>query len=432
MSIFGLIDCNNFFVSCERVFRPDLETVPVVVLSSNDGCVVARSNQAKALGIPMGAPAFQYRPVFEQHHVTQLSANFELYGNISKRISQLLTQVTPRIEIYSVDESFLELSALAVNDYLAWGEQLRARILHEIGVPVSVGIAPSKTLAKLGAEVAKRQEEHHGVYSFLQVSEATRDGILASMSIKDVWGVGRKLSPKLRAEGISNAKALAELRPQRAQQLMGIHGRQLVSELRGISCYPLEMSDTAAKSVMRSRTFGEDTNAAHVLEASIATLGAQAAFRLRRAGLSARRIGFFLNTNRHKPGYRQWSREVYLDTPTDDTGKIISLLTNELENVYQSSQAYHRLGVYLYDLVDRDTLQIDLLGTIDIAGHTREQARMVALDAINRRFGKGRMYYAAEGLSKQWQPKHQLRSPRYVSDWSELPVAHIYQARRKG
>lgn len=428
MSIFGLVDCNNFFVSCERVFRPDLEGIPVVVLSSNDGCVVARSNEAKALGIPMGAPAFQYRSIFEQHRIVQFSANFELYGDISKRISQLLTQVTPRIEIYSVDESFLELSALVVKDYVAWGHTLRERILREVGVPVSVGIAPSKTLAKLGAEVAKQHLSYAGICSFIGLPAAEQAAILKTIPIKDVWGVGRKLSPKLRAEGIAHAQALAELRPQRAQQLMGIHGRQLVSELRGTACYPLEMAGTAAKSIMRSRTFGEDTHEAHVLEASIATLGSQAAFRLRRANLSARRIGFFVNTNRHKPGYRQWSRELRLDTPTDDSGKIISLLTNELATIYSANQSYHRLGVYLYDLIDSNLLQTDLLGTTNINGHERGHARMTALDQVNQRFGKGHLYYAAEDLSKHWEPKHQLRSPRYVSRWEELPTARVYQS----
>jgi DNA polymerase V len=427
MSIFGLVDCNNFFVSCERVFRPDLEDVPVVVLSSNDGCVVARSNQAKALGIPMGAPAFKYRPIFDQYRIVQFSANFELYGDISKRISQIISEVTPRIEIYSVDESFLDLSELTIPDNRMWALQLRARILREVGVPVSIGIAPSKTLAKLGAEVAKQREEHQGVYSFVDAPKVEQDTILAHMPIKDVWGVGRKFGPKLRAEGVGTAKALAELRPQRAQQLMGIHGRQLVSELCGTSCYPLEMAGSVAKSIMRSRTFGEDTHEAHVLEASIATLAAQAAFRLRHAHLCAKRIGFFLNTSRHKPGYRQWSREVRLDTPTDDTGKIIALLTGELASIYQHSQAYHRLGVYLYDLCDNRSLQTDLLGTIDVADHTRGQARMAALDQINRRFGKGRIYYAAEDLSKHWEPKHQLRSPRYVSAWDELPIARVYR-----
>jgi DNA polymerase V len=427
MSIFALVDCNNFFVSCERVFRPDLEERPVVVLSSNDGCVVARSNQAKALGIPMGAPAFKFRPLFERNHVVQFSANFELYGDISKRISQVLTAVTPRIEIYSVDESFLDLSELDIRDYQAWANALRARILREVGVPVSIGIAPSKTLAKLGAEIAKRQEIYQGICSFIEATSEEQATLLASMPIKEVWGVGRKFSPKLRAEGVGTAKALADLRPQRAQQLMGIHGRQLVSELRGVSCYPLEMAGAVAKSIMRSRTFGEDTNAAHVLEASIATLSAQAAFRLRRAGLSAKRIGFFITTSRHKPGYRQWSRELRLSTPTDDTGKIINLLTSELEVIYQKRQSYHRLGVYLYDLVDANLVQADLLGAVNIADHDRGQARMIALDQINRRFGKGRIYYAAEDLSKHWEPKHRLRSPRYVSAWDELPVAHVHQ-----
>jgi len=278
----------------------------------------------------------------------------------------------------------------------------------------------------MGAEVAKQHEGHRGVYSFVDLTEEEQNNILASMPIRDVWGVGRKLSPKLRAEGINNARALAELRPQRAQQLMGIHGRQLVSELQGISCYPLDMAGTAAKSIMRSRTFGEDTSEAHVLEASIATLSAQAAFRLRRAGQSARRIGFFMNTNRHKPGYRQWSRELRLNTPTDDTGKIIALLAHELAAIYQRGQSYHRLGVYLYDLIDSKLLQTDLLGTIKVTGYDRDQARMAALDQINRRFGKGHLYYAAEDLSKHWEPKHHLRSPRYVSAWGELPVAHIY------
>jgi DNA polymerase V len=429
MRTFGLVDCNNFFVSCERIFRPDLEDVPVVVLSSNDGCVVARSNQAKSLGIPMGAPAFKYRPLFEQHHIVQFSANFELYGDVSKRIAKILTEVTPRIEIYSVDESFLDISELDIQNNREWGLRLRARILREVGVPVSVGIAPSKTLAKLGAEVAKQHDEYHGVYSFIDAESAQRDDILAHMPIKDVWGVGRKFGPKLRAEGVGTAKALAELRPQHAQQLMGIHGRQLVSELRGTSCYPLEMAGKVAKSIMRSRTFGEDTNEAHVLEASIATLTAQAAFALRRANLCAKRVGFFMNTSRHKPGYRQWSRELRLDTPTNDTGKIIALLTGELSAIYQRSQAYHRLGVYLYDLLDSQSVQTDLLGTVDITNQERGQARMLALDQINRRFGKGRIYYAAEDLSKHWEPKHQLRSPRYVSAWDELPLAHIYRAK---
>lgn len=423
-TVFALIDCNNFFVSCERIFRPELEGKPVVVLSSNDGCVVARSNEAKALGIPMGAPAFKFRDTFKQHHITQFSANFELYGNISKRITSILTEVTPRIEVYSVDESFLDIHELGV-DYTAWGRVVRERIWREVGVPVSIGIAPTKTLAKLGTEFAKKHPQLHGVANFMTVSPEQTEKALQATPIKDIWGVGWRLEPKLRAEGLNSALHLARLRPQRAQQLMGIRGRQLVSELNGTACYDLEPRGKIAQSIMRSRTFGEDTTHAYVLEAAITTLAANAAFRLRREGLLARRIGLFTTTNKHKPGYKRWSREVTLDTPTNDSGIIISELVRQLETFYSGSQYYHRLGVFLHDFVPEDSLQTDLLGYVDVASTERSQARMQAIDTINRRLGKGKIYFAAEDLSKSWQPKHIIRSPRYVSQWEELPTAHI-------
>jgi DNA polymerase V len=423
--VFALIDCNNFFVSCERLFRPDLEGKPVVVLSSNDGCVVARSNEAKQLGIPMGAPAFKWRYVFKEQHVTTFSANFEIYGDISKRITSLLTTVTPRIEIYSVDESFLDLSALHINDYAAWGRTVRESIRKHIGVPVSVGIAPSKTLAKLASEIAKQQPEHGGTFNFVHLHNDARHTAMNTIPIKEIWGVGWRLEPKLRAEGISTAWQLAQLRPQRAQQLMGIRGRQMVAELNGMACFGLTREHEAAKSIMRSRTFGEDTNVQHNLESAIATLGARAAFQLRREGLIARRIGFFTNTDRHKPGYRRWVRELKLDQPTADTGSIISRLVDELASAFVSSQQYHQLGVFVYDLIPEDALQTDLLGHVDGQSHDRATARMQAVDAINKKHGRGKLYYAAEDLAAAWKPRSQTRSPRYVSDWDELPVARI-------
>lgn len=423
--IFALIDCNNFFVSCERVFRPDLEGKPVVVLSSNDGCAVARSNEAKALGIPMGAPAFKYRDVFEKHQVVKFSANFELYGDISKRITALLTTITPRIEIYSVDESFLDLSTLPLTDYAEWGRVVRAAILRHVGVPVSIGIAPTKTLAKLAAEVAKKDTAHYGAVSLINASAGSLDAMLQGIPVEDIWGVGRKFAPKLRAEGVSNARALAHLRPQRAQQLMGVHGRQLVAELSGTSCHQLTPLHDPAQSIMRSRTFGEDVNQAYVLEAAIATLGSQAAFRLRCEDLLARRIGVFAETNRHKPGYRRWSRELHLHTPTNDSGQIISSLVAELGTFFSNKQYYHRLGVFLHDFVPSGALQTDMLGLVDTVSHDKSTARMQALDAINSKWGRGKLHYAAEKLSHAWQPKHKIRSPRYVSQWDELPVARI-------
>jgi DNA polymerase V len=424
--IYALIDCNNFFVSCERLFRPDLEGKPVVVLSSNDGCVVSRSNESKRLGVPMGAPAFKHKELFQRHNIVKFSGSFELYGDISKRITALLATITPRIEIYSVDESFLDLTELPISDYTAWGREVQAEIYKTIGIPVSIGIARSKTLAKLASEIAKQHDEYVGAFSFINLPEARRQAVLQDMPVQEIWGVGWRLAPRLRAEGVSSAWALANLRPQRAQQLMGIHGRQMVAELNGTSCYGLAAEQTAAKSIMRSRTFGEDTAEAHVLEAAIASLSARAAFYLRSQKLLARRIGFFTSTNKHKPGYRRWVREVQLLTPTNDTGQIISLLVKELSDAFSRGQQYHRLGIFMHDFVPEGALQTDLLGYVDGAAHDRAAARMQALDTINNKWGRGKIYYASEDLSKSWQPKRHIGSPRYVSNWNELPEARIW------
>jgi DNA polymerase V len=425
-SVYALIDCNNFFVSCERIFRPDLEGRPVVVLSSNDGCAVARSNEAKALGIPMGAPAFKYRDIFDKHQIVKFSANFELYGDISRRITSLLTSITPRIEIYSVDESFLDLSLLPITDYAQWGRDIKRYIQRHVGVPVSIGIAPTKTLAKLGADLAKEHPAYEGAISFMngELADSEKQDLMEHTPVEEVWGVGRKLAPRLRAEGVGSAWALAAMNPRRAQQIMGIHGRQMAAELSGTSCHGLTPVHEAAKSIMRGRTFGEDTNQTHVLEAAIATLGAQAAFKLRREGLLARHIGVFTETDRHKPGYRRWNRDLMLATPTNDSGHIISLLVEQVGQFYSTAQAYHRLCVYMDHFVPEGSLQTDLLGLVDVSGHDKQQARMRALDSINGRW-KGKLYYAAQDLSKTWRPVAKIRSPRYVSHWDELPIARI-------
>lgn len=421
--VFALVDCNNFFVSCERVFRPDLEGKPVVVMSSNDGCVVARSNEAKALGIPMGAPVFKYRQVFERNNVVKFSANFELYGDISRRITAVLKTITPRIEVYSVDESFLDLSRLNIQDYEAWGEVVRQKILDWVGIPVSIGIATTKTLAKLASEYAKRHPETSGVASlwgnprFLDILEA--------VPINDVWGVGWRLNPKLRGEGVSNALQLAQLSPKYAQQLMGIHGRQMVAELNGISCYPLEMLHKARQSIARTRTFGEDTNDFAALEAAIASFVTQAAFRLRVDNLLTWKAGLFLTTNRNKPGYKVWNSELRLDQPTADTGLLISYLVTELNKLYRYGLLYHRAGIWLYDFIPADNLQTDLFGLTDLARHNRAMIRMQTIDELNGRFGKGKIYYAAEDLGNKWQPKNQLRSPRYTTKLEELPTIRV-------
>jgi DNA polymerase V len=426
-TVFALIDCNNFFVSCERIFRPDLEGKPVIVLSSNDGCAVARSNEVKALGIPMAAPAFKWRDVLRDNKVVQFSANFELYGDISERLTRMLTSITPRTEVYSVDESFLDLSELEIDDYSAWASMVRARAWREIGLPVSIGIAPSKTLAKLGADRAKKDVLDTGVMNFVDMTPTELAEQLSLTDIGDIWGVGRKLAPKLKAEGVYTALHLARMRPQRAQQLLGIHGRQMIAELNGECCHPLQQLGKVRQTVMHGRMFGEDTSNFAVVESAIASLTAKAAFRLRREGLLTRRAALYLDTNRHKPGYARQVAELYFDTPTADTGYLTSQLVAQLTGLFRSNTMYHRANVLFYDLVDGHALQTDLLGYVDVAVATAGQSRMRALDHVNRHYGKGTLRYAAEDLSKRWEPKHQLRSPRYTSQWSELPVARIVE-----
>lgn len=421
--IFALIDSNNFFVSCERLFRPDLEGKPVVVMSSGDGCVVARSNEAKELGIPMGAPVFKYRHIFKEQGIVSFSGNFELYGDISRRITDILTPVTPKIEVYSVDESFLDLSELNIDDYQAWGKMVRDRIWRWIGIPVSVGIAPTKTLAKLAAAHTKKHPETGSALN-LTVQDSTLHRVLEKTPVKDVWGIGWRLAPKMRAEGIHNGLQLSQLRPQLAKQLMGIHGRQLVAELNGISCYPLEREGKVQKSIARTRTFGEDTGDIGALEAALASFTTKAAFRLRTDHQLTRRVGVFATTNRHKPGYRTWQREACFKVPTADTGKLIASVIDLFHEFYSPHVKYHRAGVWLQDFVAANYLQTDIFGSVNVAEENRSQTRMQAVDAINERFGRRKVHYAAEDLGDKWEPKHRLRSPRYVTHWDELPVVY--------
>lgn len=425
-TLFALIDCNNFFVSCEKIFRPDLEGKPVVVLSSNDGCAVARSNEAKALGIPMGAPAFKYRQLFEDHDVVRFSANFELYGDISRRIVQLLTTVTPRIEVYSVDESFLDLSELPIKDYIAWGREVQRQILRWIGIPVSIGIAPTKTLAKLASDRAKKDPELDGVLALAGLSQKEKEVWLERTPVEDIWGVGWRLGPRLRGEGIATAEQLRNLRPQRARQLMGIRGRQMVAELNDISCYPLEIEGKARQSIARTRTFGHDTRDAYAIEAALCSFVSQATYRLRESGQLTKRASLFLTTSKHKPGYRRWSREIVFEVPTADAGLIAGAVNELFSQIYNPQAEYHRAGVLLYDFVPANVLQTDLFGHVDVPKHSRDHQRMAVLDQINSRFGRRTIRLAAEELGRVWEPKHEHRSARYTTRWDELPKVRPY------
>jgi DNA polymerase V len=322
-----------------------------------------------------------------------------------------------------VDESFLDLSELGIANYTAWGQMLRTSVLKNIGVPVSVGIAGSKTLAKLASDRSKKLPELSGVLDLRQPGLKT-DTYLAQVPVADIWGVGRKLTPRLKAEGIHSALDLRLADPRWAQQLMGIHGRQMQAELSGTTCLPLAREHKPQQMIMRGRQFGEDTRDLSVIESAIASLSARATIALRREHQLACRADLVLRTNYHRPGYQQVRETVRFYTPTADTGIITSQLVRLLAGNYRSLD-YHRADVLLYDLIPETGLQIDLLGTVNIDVNQKSQSKMKALDAINLRHGKGTIGFAAENLSGSWQPRRRLMSPRYTSDWQELPEVHV-------
>ncbi len=340
--------------------------------------------------------------------------------------------------MYSVDESFLDLSELDIRDYTAWAATVRDHVLRYVGVPVSIGIATSKTLAKLAAERAKKTPEAHGVISFLGKSQQQIDTYLENTPIQDVWGVGWRLAPKLKAESVHTALGMRQFSSKRASQLMGVRGRQLVAELNGTTCFPLQRYHKPQQQIMRGRQFGEDTNQFHIIEAAVASLTARAGAHLRHEQRLACSAAVIIRTNRHTsiepsrwtagPGYRKLSQTVTFATPTSDTGTICAALVEALQTIINPQDSYHKADVMLFNLISQESLQTDLLGTVNPAAHDRETARMQAIDALNKRYGKNHLHYAAEDLSQAWRPRHNLGSPRYASSWAELPTVHAATA----
>ncbi len=418
----ALIDCNNFFVSCERLFRPDLINKPVVVLSSNDGCAVSRSQEVKDLGMPMGAPIYKYREVVEKYGIVSFSANFELYGDISRRISTLLTSITPALELYSIDEAFVDLNKLAVKDYAAWGKAVRERIAIEIGIPVSIGIAPNKTLAKLANHKAKKLPRLQGV---LCINGDTATAYLKTTHVRDVWGVGRKLAPKLLIEGISTAYDLAHMNPKHAQSIMGINGRIMAAELLGDKCLQLQQQHKPQKMIMRGRQFGADTAKWSVIEAAVATLTSRACLQLRRDNQLATKACVVLRTNWRKSTHHTLIADVVLREPSADTGVICSQIMTSLSSKHRHNHKYHKADVYLFDFVRPNLVQLDLFGRVKPQNIDRQSTRMAAIDTLNSTHKPTTVRYAAEKLSDAWTPRKNYASPRYTSAWLDIPEATL-------
>lgn len=417
MSRYALIDSNNFFVSCERIFRPDLAAKPVAVLSNNDGCVVARSNEVKALGIPMGIPLFKVKQVVRDQNVTLFSANFELYGDISQRIVTILREETPLIEVYSIDECFVDLSQLPLDDVQAWGVRVRDRVWREAGIPVSIGIAGTKTLAKVASTYAKT----HGDGVMVIEDEQRRRELLADLPIEDIWGIGRRLAPKLHDRGVSRALQLVDASDAWLAQQFTITGLRMVDELRGVARLPFGDKHEQRQTIMRSRSFGHRVRDYYQLETAVATFAAQAAARLRGQGSICQGIITFLTTGPHAQQQHRASQLVMLPESTADTGRLITAALEGLEKIYDDDFAYQKAGVMLVGIQDESVWQLSL--TDPVADRDRRRELMNQIDALNKRYGGGTVWYASEARHQaDWRSRRERRSPRYTTQFTELPI----------
>ena len=434
-SIFALVDCDNFFVSCERVFRPDLWNRPVAVLSNNDGCIVARSNEVKAMGIPMAAPYFQFKKELKAADVTLFSANFSLYGDFSQRVVRILEAYTPRLEVYSVDESFLEISDLPIEDYAEWALELRRHIKSWTGIPVSIGVAPTKTLAKAAAERAKHHPELGGAFSVLSDSVHSREDaeeqrvkLLRETELKDVWGVGRRLGPRLRDRGITTAYDLSQVSEKWARQAMSIRGLRTVKELQGEAHYDIEDETAPQKQLAVTRTFPYKIRAYNELEARIATFSAKAGHRLRRQRQISGAILVFLAGDKHREEevYRRVTTVVPLLQATSDTGTLIKTALQGLDTLYDPDFSYKRAGVMLLDLSSERAKQLSWLIHEDPSLDKRRSRLMETVDKLNDKYHSELIWHAAEQRLQAgpWR-KATRKSPAYTTRWSDLPELHL-------
>lgn len=425
MNVFALVDCNNFYVSCERVFDPKLEGRPVAVLSNNDGCVVSRSAEAKALGVPMAAPWFQCQALARKHRIVALSSNYALYADLSDRVMRILADLSPAHEVYSIDECFCDWRGLAGVDLIEYSQRARQRIRQWVGLPVCVGLGPTKTLAKLANHVAKKQPRHDGVFDIARLNETERAALLDRIAVGEVWGVGRRLGERLAQQGIKTVQALRDADTGMIRARYGVVLERTVRELRGSSCLPLEAVTPPRKQILCSRSFGQRVEDLESLRQAVTAYTARAAEKLRRQSSTAGAIQVFIETNRFndEPRYAA-QRTIPLATPTADTHRLLHAAHHALVDIYRPGYRYQKAGVILLDLDPTENRQRDCFASpaADLIDPARAKL-MAAVDAINRNHGRGALRWAAEGYTRPWAMRTDRRTPGYTSRWDELAIA---------
>jgi len=416
----ALIDVNNFYVSCERVFNPKLNNKPVVVLSNNDGCAISRSNEAKELGIKMGEPWFKCQELARQYHIQGLSSNYALYADMSNRVMAILRDFSPNQEVYSIDECFLDLTGF--KNLTSYGQEMRGRILKWTGLPVCVGIGATKTLAKLANHCAKKMPEFEGVCDFGALANHESNALLMKIEVGEVWGVGRRLTSKLLALGIKTAYDLKQADPEYLRQQFSVVMAKTVSELNGTICIELEDISPPRKQILSSRSFGQPVRDYNSLAEAITLYMSRAAEKLRAQDSVAGLLHVYIRTNPHKPDDPQYANgmTISLPSPTDDTLQLVKTALWVLKRLYKRHYAYAKAGVYLGDLMPRSSAQIDLFTSAQPT--SRSQNLMSTIDQIQAKMGRGSIKLASEGMSYSWKMRSGRKSPNYTTSWDGLVV----------
>ena len=419
--MFGLCDCNNFFVSCERVFNPMLDGMPVVVLSNNDGCVVSRSNEAKALGIKMGQPLYQIRDFIKKHNVKVCSSNYRLYGDMSQRVMATLRQFSPAIEIYSIDEAFLLLDGYPTGQLKQFGEELARTVKRNTGIPVSIGMSHTKTLAKIASKLCKRYPKLNNACLMQRDEDIAK--VLENFAIGDVWGIGRKHNRMLGECRIATAADFAALIEKWVQNRMGITGVRTWLELHGKPCIEFSHEEADRQSIMVSRSFSKELYSIQELHETITTFAGIAAEKLRKQNSVAQEMQVFIITNRHRDDQPQHYEcgQVHFETPTDSTLEIVKAATEELNRIYRRGYGYKKSGVRLSHITPSKAVQGALFDTIDRPKHKK---LMEAIDRINSGIGHDSVKLVSQGSITGHTNREHL-SPQYTTDWDDIIVVKV-------
>ncbi|HBM3264856.1 TPA: translesion error-prone DNA polymerase V subunit UmuC [Klebsiella oxytoca] len=416
--MFALVDVNSFYASCEMVFRPDLRGRPVVVLSNNDGCVIARNHEAKLLEIPMGAPYFKMKSQFERHQVAVFSSNYALYGDMSQRVMTLLEELSPAVYQYSIDEAFVNLSGIHRTEELeAFGRHVRSTLLQCTGLTVGVGIGPTKTLAKLANYAAKRWPKFEGVVDLSL--QARQRKLLAKVAVGEIWGVGRRMAKKLNDMGITTALELAEMPASLIRKHFSVVMERTVRELRGESCLEPEEYMPTKQQIISSRSFSQKVSEYGPMREAICSHAVRAAERLRAQHQYCRYVSVFLKTSPFAGNDVYYGNDAgtEIHIPTQDSRDIVAAAVKCLETIWREGHRYQKCGVMLGDFFSRGVAQLGLFD--DYRPRANSEQLMEVLDFVNRR-EKGRLWFAAQGITRSWEMKRHRLSPAYTTRFSDL------------